>query len=101
MELDCSLDKMKAVYFAKTGKVTLDGEVVYEFNKGFATFQKQGTRLLVPDVYGNGLYWLEKMEQLARSLGCTTLVGGTTRNVKAYNKMFGTKVIGYILEKEL
>ena len=76
-------------------------EVIYEPDKGFVTYLHQGTRLLVPDVYGDGLYWLAKMETLAKSLHCTKLVGGTTRNVKAYNKMFGTKIVGYILEKEI
>ena len=88
-------------YFNKTGKVELSGIIVYEPDNGFVTYEQQGTRLLVPDVYGDGLYWLAKMEELAKSLHCTKLIGGTTRNVKAYNKMFGTKVIGYILEKEL
>ena len=101
MTLNCSLEEMKKDYFAKTGKVELNGSVIYELNNGFVTYIHQGDRLLVPDVYGNGLYWLAKMEELAKSLHCTKLVGGTTRNVKAYNKMFGTKIIGYILEKEI
>lgn len=62
--------------------------------KGFATHLQQGTKLLVPDIHGNGLYWLAKMEELAKSLHCTKLVGGTTRNVKVYNKMFRTKLKG-------
>ena len=101
MKLNCELEEMLKDYFAKTGKVELNGIVIYEPAKGFVTYEQQGTRLLVPDVYGDGLYWLAKMEELARSLHCTKLIGGTTRNVKAYNKMFGTKIIGYILEKEL
>lgn len=101
MKLNCSLEDMCTDYFAKTGKVELSGTVIYEPENGFVTYQHQGTRLLVPDVYGDGLYWLAKMENLAKSLHCTKLIGGTTRNVKAYNKMFGTRVIGYILEKEL
>ena len=101
MKLNCELEEMLKDYFAKTGKVELSGIIIYKPDKGFVTYQQQGTRLLVPDVYGDGLYWLAKMEELARSLHCTKLIGGTTRNVKAYNKMFGTKIIGYILEKEL
>lgn len=101
MNLDIELENMVQDYFAKTGKVTLDGTIEYEKGKGFVTYIHQGDRLLVPDVYGNGLYWLAKMEDLAKSLHCTKLVGGTTRNVKAYNKLFGTKIIGYILEKEI
>lgn len=101
MKLDCELEEMIEDYFRLTGKVKLDGFIMYEKGKGFATHLQQGTRLLVPDVYGNGLYWLAKMEELAKSLHCTKLVGGTTRNVKAYNKLFGTKIVGYILEKEL
>lgn len=31
--------------------------------KGFATHLWQGTILLVPDVYGNDLYWLAEMEE--------------------------------------
>lgn len=102
MKLNCSIEEMMEDYFSKTGKVELSGtDYIYEQDKGFVTYEQQGTRMLVPDVYGNGLYWLAKMEDLAKSLHCTKLIGGTTRNVKAYNKLFGTKVIGYILEKEL
>lgn len=101
MKLNCSLDEMIKDYFLITSKVELNGEVIYEPDKGFVTYLHQGTKLLVPDVYGDGLYWLAKMETLAKSLHCTKLVGGTTRNVKAYNKMFGTKIVGYILEKEI
>ena len=101
MKLGCELSTMIEDYFKVTGKSTLDGEVIYEKENGFVTYQQQGDRLLVPDVYGNGLYWLAKLELLAKSLHCTKLVGGTTRNVKAYNKLFGTKIIGYILEKEI
>jgi hypothetical protein len=101
MRLNCTLEEMVEDYFKSTGKVALDGQVIYDKEKGFATYIHQGDRLLVPDVYGSGLYWLAQMESLAKSLHCTKLIGGTTRNVKAYNKLFGTKIIGYILEKEI
>jgi len=103
IKLNCSLDEMIKEYLKSTNKVSLDKEVkiLYEEDKGFVTYIHTGDTLMVPDVYGNGLYWLVKMEELAKSLHCTRLLGGTTRNVKAYNKMFGTKIIGYILEKEI
>ena len=54
--------------------------------KSFVTYEQQGTRLLIPDVYCNGLYWLSKIEELTKSLHCINLIGDTTRSVKAYNK---------------
>lgn len=101
MLLNVPLATMEADYFKTTKKSNLEGTVLYEADKGFMTFIHKEDAFIVPDVYGNGIYWLKKAEKMARNLGCNRLVGGTTRNVKAYNRMFGTKIVGYILEKEL
>lgn len=61
MTLDIELENMIQDYFAITGKVELDGSIIYESDKGFVTYIHQGTNLVVPDVYGNGLYWLVKI----------------------------------------
>lgn len=101
MDLYLSKDAMIEAYHKKVGKGYLDGTIIYEKGKGFITYSIVGDKLLIPDLYGDGKYWLAKAIELGRELGCTKLVGGTSRNVKAYNKLFGTKVIGYILEKDL
>lgn len=101
MLVNVSLESMVEDYLRTTRKEKIQGEILYEPENGFMTYIHQGVTLTIPDVYGNGLYWLAKAETLSKSLGCERLLGGTTRNVKAYNRMFGTKVIGYILEKEL
>ncbi len=88
-------------YLSKTGKMQLDGEVIYEPTKGFMTYLVLDKLFVIPDVYGDGKYWLSRAIEMAKSLGCTKLRGGTTRNVKAYNRFFGTKIVGYILENDL
>lgn len=101
LKVNDGLDVMVNDYFNRTGKVSIDCEILAEDGKGFISYAIAGDKLLVPDLYGDGKYWLEKALEFARQNGCTKLIGGTRRNPKAYEKMFGTKVVGYILEREV
>ena len=101
MNIDTPLSDMIIDYLAITGKQQLDYEIMYIEGKGFITYMITGTTMVIPDLYGDGKFWLDKALEIARSKGCTKLRGGTTRNPKAYNKMFGTKIIGYVLEREV
>lgn len=101
MDLNITLGEMKEAYLGLTGKVNIDCEIIYIEGKGFISYAIQGDRLLIPDLYGNGKFWLDYALTLAKEKGCTKLVGGTRRNPKAYAKMFGTKVVGYVLEREV
>ena len=96
-----SLEECINEYLSKTGKLHIDGEIIYEEAKGFMTYQVLGELFIIPDVFGDGKYWLSIAIEMAKANNCTRLRGGTTRNVKAYNKFFGTKIVGYILEKEI
>lgn len=101
VKLNTSLENMIQDYINQTKKFGIEGEVVYLKDKGFVTYIIKGDSLMIPDLYGSGIFWLGIMEKFAKLNNCKKLVGGTSRNPKAYNKMFGTKTVGYILEKEL
>ena len=88
-------------YLTKVGKVALDGEHLEQNEHGFISYTKVGDVLIVPDLYGDGRYWLQRSLEIAKELGCKRMRGGTTRNIKAYCRMFGLKVVGYIVEREV
>jgi outer membrane protein assembly factor BamB len=53
------------------------------------------------NVYGDGEYWDSFIMQLAEKLGCTKARFATRRNPKAFERKFGYKIAGYIMEKEV
>lgn len=101
MDLSATLGEMVTTYLHLTGKANIDCEIIYIEGKGFISYAIQGDKLLIPDLYGDGKFWLDYALKLAKEKGCTKLLGGTRRNPKAYEKMFGTKVVGYVLEREV
>lgn len=101
IKLNIPLDEMVSIYLKSVNKNELDYEVLYDKSKGFITFAIIGETMIIPDLYGDGKYWLGVAEKIAKENNCTKLKGGTTRNPKAYERMFGTKIVGYILEKDL
>lgn len=96
-----SLESQTLDYLQKVGKVKLDGEIIEHNEKGFISYSFIGDTMIIPDLYGDGKYWLERALEIARQNGCKKMRGGTTRNIKAYCKMFGLKVVGYIVEREV
>jgi hypothetical protein len=57
--------------------------------------------MFIPEVYGDGKYWLERALQIARENGAHKLVGITRRDPKAYCKFFGLRIAGYLVEREV
>lgn len=101
MNLNKPIEDLVSDYLNSVGKASIDCQILHIEGKGFISYAIQGDKLVIPDLYGDGKFWLEKALELAKTNGCTKLLGGTRRNPKAYNKMFGTKVVGYILEREV
>lgn len=101
LKVNESLDAMVNDYFKRTGRTSIDGEIYMEDGKGFIGYQVDGQSLLITALYGDAKYWLIKATEIAKEKGCKSLVGGTPRNPKAYEKLLGTRIIGYILEREV
>ena len=53
------------------------------------------------NVYGDGDYWDSFIMQLAEKLGCTKARFATRRNPKVWERKYGYKIAGYIMEKEV
>jgi hypothetical protein len=66
-------------------------------DKGFATWDVSDDSLIVLQVYGDGLYWLDFFKKIGKDLGLK-ITFGTRRNPKAWQRKFNAKVIGYIME---
>lgn len=60
-----------------------------------------GDKLVAHQVYGDGVYWDTYLNTLAQKLGLTKIMMATKRNPKAFERKFGFKLTGYILEKEV
>ena len=68
---------------------------------GFCSWIIQEDAVLIIDCYGDGKYWQSKMEEIARENGLTKTRAATKRNPMPYERKYGYKVIGFLMEKEL
>ena len=68
---------------------------------GFCSYRIEGDKLLVVQMYGNGVMWHEILERKAKALGIKTLICTTTRSPKALERKYKYKLIGYVMEKEV
>ena len=89
-------------YLKKSGDDYIETENLIENEHGFMSWKVDGNKFVCMNVYGNGKYWDEYMNELAKQLGCKTILGGTTRkSYKAFVKKYNFKLVGYIFEKEV
>lgn len=70
-----------------------------ENEHGFMTWAKQGDTFVALNVYGNGDYWNNYMNQLAKDLGLSKIMVTTKRSPKAFVRKYNFNLSGYILEK--
>lgn len=96
-----SLEDQVSDYLLQVNKHHLDGEKIEHNEKGFISYTFVGEVMVIPDLYGDGKYWLNRALEIAKQNGMKRLRGGTTRNIKAYCKMFDLKIVGYIVEREV
>lgn len=70
---------------------------------GFLTYDIDGDTFKMHNVYGDGRYWQNEMEKIAKESGCKKILCGTWRNPNPMCRRYGYKVVGTgtILEKEL
>ena len=88
-------------YFEKSGDTEIITDNLIENEHGFASYFVNGDRLVICNVFGDGEFWDAFFLDKARELGLKRVTFGTRRNYKAFEKKFGYKLTGYILEKEV
>lgn len=90
-------------YFEKSGDTSIEPDNLIVTDNGFATWtiDRSDNALVGLNVYGDGKYWEEFGNELAKKLGCTKIRVATKRSPKAFVRKYGFKLVGYILEKEV
>jgi len=91
-------------YLQRSGDTVEDmqyNQFLIENDHGFATYSFTTTALILYNVYGDGEYWDKYFYDLAKQHGKEKVMFGTKRNYKAFERKFGYKRVGYILEKEV
>ena len=97
------MDKDTAERFLeKSGSRKVMTNNLIENEHGFISWELDDDAFVCLNVYGDGDYWDKYMNELAKQLGCKTILGGTTRkSYKAFVKKYNFKLVGYIFEKEV
>jgi hypothetical protein len=96
------LDKETAErYLKKSGDDYIETENLIENEHGFMSWRVHRDKFVCMNVYGNGRYWDDYMNELAKQFNCKSIVTSTSRSYKAYERKFNFKLKGYILEKEV
>lgn len=88
-------------YLEKSGDDSVDTENLIENEKGFMSWGVNLDSLILSSVYGDGKYWDKFSIELAKQLGLKKIVIATRRSPKAYQRKYGYKLTGYLLEKEV
>jgi hypothetical protein len=91
-------------YFRKSGdnKVCLDDNLIVNEHGFFSWFLNEDGDLVILNVYGDGPYWQEVGEEIARKHKCKKAIFATKRNPAGFLKRFRDfKLTGYILERDL
>lgn len=88
-------------YLNRSGDNEIINQNLIENEHGFMTWTADKESVIALNVYGDGKYWDNVLVNLAKELGLNKIIFGTQRNFKAYERKFGYKLKGYILEKEV
>ena len=65
---------------------------------GFMTYDVDIDKLILHCVYGNGNYWYDVAIDLAKQLGLPKLLFATQRNWRAFERKYGARLVGYVME---
>jgi hypothetical protein len=98
------LDKDTAERFLrKSGGRKIMTNNLIENEHGFMSWKLDDDIFVCLNVYGDGDYWDTYINELAKQLGCKTILGGTTRKAgyKAFERKYNFKLVGYLFEKEV
>lgn len=88
-------------YFEKSKDENLLCENLVVNEHGFMSYLINDDRFVVVNVYGDGQYWLDESNRLAKENNCTKIFIGTRRKPDAFIRKYKFKLSGYLLEKEV
>lgn len=89
-------------YLEKSGDSYIHEDNLIENEHGFMSWTiRDDNTLVLLNVYGDGKYWDLFSNQLAKQMNLNKILIATYRKPKAFEKKFGYKLTGYILEKEV
>jgi len=93
--------EQSALYMRKSGDTAIETDGLIENEHGFMSCKVLNETLVAYQVFGDGEYWNGQLNEMAKDLGLRRIRMATIRNPKAFERKFGFKLIGYILEKEV
>ena len=90
-------------YLKRTGDAAIGGDFRIEDEKGFITYSFSGPVLTIFNLYGDAAHFLTIINEVAKKNRKTKTVGATKRmfRAKAFERKYGYKIVGYILEKRV
>lgn len=68
---------------------------------GFCSYKVSNGILVGFTGYGDGEYWDKFLQEKAKENDCNKYMITTRRNPKVFERKYGFKIAGYILEKEV
>ena len=88
-------------YLSKSGDDGIYTDNLIENSHGFMSWKVSDQGLVLLNVYGDGKYWDEFSIELAKKLNLKKIITATRRSPRAYQKKYGYKLTGFVLEKEV
>lgn len=87
-------------YFNRSGDNEIIPNCEYLVNDyGFMSYRVEKDTFIIVQVYGDGKYWDEKANRLAKQFGLIKIMFSTKRNPKTFERKYGYRVTGYVMEK--
>ena len=88
-------------YLQKSKDTFIATDNLIENKHGFMSWTTWEDYLVAIQVYGDGNYWNKYLDCLAKELGYKKIMMATKRNYKSFEKKFGFKLTGYVLERRV
>ena len=88
-------------YLERSGDTEINPSNLVENEHGFCSWREHGDKLILINVYGDGEYWDSWAEKKGQKMGKKTILFCTKRNPKVFERKYGYKQIGTILEREI
>ena len=88
-------------YLEKSKDKDIETENLIENKHGFMSWTTWEDYLVAVQVYGDGEYWNKELDNLAKELGYEKIMMATKRNYKGFERKFGFKLTGYVLERRV
>ena len=88
-------------YFNRSGDEKLSPGSVETYKDGFCVWRIHDDSLVLVNVYKYGEYWNQWATKKAKERGLKKVMFATKRNPEGFERKFGFKLTGYILERDI